>query len=194
MSVSRVSAGVGALALSGMALVGLATPASAQAAPAACAQGVLEAYPPGQTQQAVSDSTPNRGQLISACVRGFKPSSSFEFGVESTYMKLGTGTVNAGGVANASFNVPTTISLGPHSVVFIGTRNGAPATVRIPINVQGNQASGPVGGLPRTGSDEIVPLTAAGLGLVAAGAGLVVLARRHRRESKNLLSPGAGLS
>lgn len=37
--------------------------------------------------------------------------------------------------------------------------------------------------LPRTGSDEIVPLTALGLGLVVGGAGMVLVARRRRTAS-----------
>lgn len=36
--------------------------------------------------------------------------------------------------------------------------------------------------LPRTGSSEVVPLTAAGIGLVAAGGALVLVARRRRQD------------
>ena len=38
------------------------------------------------------------------------------------------------------------------------------------------------GGLPRTGSDAVVPMLASGLALIAIGSGVVVVSRRRRLE------------
>lgn len=167
-------------------------------------------YPPGQ-QGRVSDNNAERGQRMSASsgCSEFAPGQRVRYGVQSVFQLLGTTVANAGGQAVATFTVPTNLSNGTHHVVFRGTGlTGAPKEVRIPFVVsggptaaapgtgagpaQGAPGEGAAGGgtvsvggvnLPRTGSDEIIPLTLLGLGLVGAGAGIVVVARRRRHEA-----------
>lgn len=168
---------------------------------AAGAPGNAPQYPPSQGA-GVSDSNPQRGQQMSATsgCREFAPGQSVAFGVESAFQQLGSVIATVGGEASASFTVPTNLANGPHHVVFRGIGlNGAANEVRIPFTVSGGPATGaaaPGGGtvnvggvaLPRTGSDEVVPLTALGVGLVVAGAGLVVVARRRRRDAASAVA------
>lgn len=174
------------------------------------APGNSPAYPPAQNEEpAVSDGQAERGQEMSAssgCAK-FAPGRSVAFGVESVFQQLGTVLASAGGEASATFTVPTNLSNGLHHVVFRGASlTGAPTEVRIPFTVAGGPTAaapgtgaGPsqgapgggtvsVGGvnLPRTGSDEVVPLTLLGAGLLGAGAALVVVARRRRQSAGTL--------
>lgn len=177
---------------------------------AAGAPGNAPQYPPSDNA-GVSDSNAERGQQMSAssgCAR-FAPGRQVAFGVESVFQQLGSVIASVGGEATATFTVPTNLVDGQHHVVFRGASlTGAPTEVRIPFTVSGGVFTGPgagtdagtdagagagagndgtvsVGGvqLPRTGSDEILPLTALGLGLVAAGAAMVVVARRRRNSA-----------
>lgn len=150
-------------------------------------------YPPAR-EGGVSDENAERGQRMSAssgCAR-FAPGRSVAFGVESEYQQLGTTTADETGEAEATFTVPSNLSNGRHHVVFTGEGvDGETNTVRIPFQVTGTAgAPGQTtngSALPRTGADQLVPLTVAGLTLVTVGAGIVVLARR-RRESPSTLA------
>lgn len=163
---------------------------------------------PGGDGSSVSDSNAERGQSMSASsgCSEFAPGQNVQYGVESVFQLLGSVVANAGGEAVATFVVPTNLPDGQHHVVFRGAGlTGAPNEVRVPFTVTGGVATATATGagagsgagadsdvsvagvqLPRTGSDEIVPLSALGLSLVTAGAGLVVVARRRRREIAGL--------
>lgn len=209
----RLSSSTAALSLAGLLALGAYAPAHAQDANPGSdtcstvgnAPGESPQYPPAQNDQpAVSDSTAERGQEISAssgCAQ-FAPGSSVAFGVESVFQQLGTVIASVGGEATATFTVPTNLADGLHHVVFRGASlTGAATEVRIPFTVSGGATTAaPVSGspsqggtvnvggvnLPRTGSDEVVPLTLLGVGLVAAGAAMVVVARRRRQLDSTL--------
>jgi LPXTG-motif cell wall-anchored protein len=167
---SRLTAALAASALAGMALLGLAAPASAQT------------YDDNESA-GVSDSTVTPGQPLTATSGdgSFTPGETVEYGVESTYQRLGEVKADSDGAATATFEVPENLSAGRHDVVFTSVASGK--QVRVPFTVVSSAAASPGRGqLPRTGSEELVALTVAGLGLVAAGAGMVVVARRRRSE------------
>ena len=208
---SRLTTAAFAVSITGLVIVGTPLSAGAQDSgqgsdrcEAAGAPGNAPQYPPSQGA-GVSDSNPQRGEQISATsgCREFAPGQSVAFGVESVFQQLGSVVATIGGEATATFTVPTNLPDGRHSVVFRGASlTGAPNEVRVPFTVSGGPATGAavdsaagggtvtVGGvqLPRTGSDEVVPLTALGVGLVVAGAGMVVVARRRRREAASAVA------
>lgn len=208
MSTRRLASAVATLAVSAAAAVSFAAPALAQQGPGCPNPGGQ--YPPGQDCPAgafpgqgrgVSDGNPAPGERMSAnSGRGsFDPGSRAEYGVESTYIKLGETTVNADGMAVASFELPTSLAVGQHHVVFRGIKDGAPATVRVPFTLTAAAAGGAGGGtanpregvlgaLPRTGADAVVPMAATGIALVAVGAGVVLVARKRRQELDSSLA------
>lgn len=220
---SRTRPCVAALSLAGLATLGLAAPAAAQESqPGNPGQGSERceaagapgsgAYPPaaGTQDAAVSDSTPQRGQRVTATsgCREFAPGASVSVRVGS--LLVGSTVASAQGEAVTSFIVPTTLADGGYEVLFSGLGfSGQPHVVGVPIQVAGGTSGAATGGgtpeepadtavggaddgagtvtvagvsLPRTGSGEVVPLTATGFGLVAAGGALVLVARRRRQD------------
>lgn len=120
-------------------------------------------------------------------------------GVQSDFIQLGTGVVDETGAANATFKLPLSLEPGPHNVVFRGVKDGQPSSILIPFTLVGdagaagvgagrgvgsgtatNARTGVLGALPRTGSQEALPMAASGIALVVVGAGVVVAARRRR--------------
>lgn len=191
MTPRTLAPGACALMLAGAVSFGLSGVALADEP--SCQGGGQGQYPPGQNAGAhVEDGQDQRGQqetAYSGC--DFQSGEDVEYGVESTYQKLGVVKANARGVAAATFTVPTNLSDGRHYVVFKGLSSGK--TVRVPFQVQGGTFTGVSGGtgnnqLPRTGSAELVPLALLGGGMVAAGAVTVVAARRRRENSPSALA------
>lgn len=157
----------GAVALSGVALLGVATAAAAQT------------YNENQTA-GTSDSTVTPGQTFTAD----SGSGAFEPGAEPEVRVLGNGfnapcqasPADSTGNVEARCTVPEDARPGRAEVRF-GDRVSVPFTV-----VAGAAASPGRGQLPRTGAESITELTAAGVALVIAGAGVVFVARRRRSD------------
>lgn len=204
----RFSTAAAALCLTGLAVLGAQAPVSAQEdspgnpgqGSERCVQGGNPNYPPDQEER-VSPSRVERGERTTATsgCREFAPGQRVAFGVESVFQQLGTAIASADGEVAATFTVPTNLTDGQHHVVFKGTGfDGQPNEVRIPFVVNGGRFTGTgagagtgagsgtvnVGGvqLPRTGSDELVPLLVLGAGLVVAGGSTVMVARRRRGD------------
>lgn len=204
MSRSRVAAGLAALALSGLGVFGLQSPALANHR---CPNPAGH-YPPGQCQEGgngnnqkggnVSDNTPVPGEQQQVQSKGHKPDSDAEIYAESTPILLGTFRANAQGVVNAVVTIPLGLSVGPHAIVVRGiTPSGAALVQRIPITItaanvaiakakasanagNGSNTTG-IGGLqlPRTGT-EIALVSAAGIALIGVGSLALVSGRRRR--------------
>lgn len=157
----------GAVALSGVALLGVATPAAAQT------------YNENQTA-GTSDSTVTPGQTFTAD----SGSGAFAEGEAPEVRVLGNGfnaeceasPADATGNVEATCTVPRDARPGRAEVRF-GDEVSVPFTV-----VSGAAASPGRGQLPRTGADNVPELTAAGVALVLAGAGVVFAARRRRAD------------
>jgi len=195
MTIGRISKGLAALSVAAVAMLGAPGAALAQEGP--YSGPGRSASAPGQGNFASCPNDANRTGNPGRCGRGAQmsassgrgsldPGTSGEFGVESTYQRLGSFTVNADGAAVVSFTVPNNLSNGRHDVVFLGTKNGQPVEVRVPFTVSGTAGAAGAGGrsgqLPRTGADQLVPLALSGAALVALGAGVVVVARRRRED------------
>lgn len=143
-------------------------------------------YPPGQAGKAgVSNEQVQRGERQEAHVPDctFDPGSEGEYGVASTFTRLGAFRATQTGSAAVSFVVPTGLAPETHDVVFRGIKNGRPATVRVGFTVV--DASGDSGisgnslGLPRTGQ-AFVPMVGTGLALIVVGGAVVAVVRRRR--------------
>jgi alpha-L-fucosidase len=171
----------------------LAPPAGAQEDPcypptAACATTTSVAGTPNPTL-GLSDTTVVRGQTISATVGNFQAGSSGIITVASVEQQIGSFTMPASGSATVSITIPTSISLGAHTVFARGTTlSGAAGSAARGITVvdgavsdSGRTISGSGSGssLARTGFF-LVPVTAVGVGLVAGGLALKRSGRRKR--------------
>lgn len=141
MSTSRAGAGLAALVLAGLAVLGLHGPASAHPVTCPDPTGV---YPPGNCQQdSVTDSTPVPGQTITVATAAdsFDPGTSVEYGIQSVYQKLGVTTANEFGAAIVNVTIPRTMKPGRHAILFTGVKDGRPTRVSVPITV----VAGPAG-------------------------------------------------
>ena len=192
MSYSRAGTGVAALALSGLAVLGLQTAASA--APEDCPVG--QTYAPGSGCTASSAASVDHrnfspdGQGV-VHGEGFKASSEVKVYADSV-IYLTSATASKAGVVDAAVTLPS-LSLGAHSLVLKGQApNGSSLVLSVPINVVSTSTtpttSGTSGGtttstssssLPRTGL-EVGLVAATGLALVGAGTGAVYAGRRRR--------------
>lgn len=137
-------------------------------APAASAQ-----YPPQAANGRVTKSTVGPGGCVVFSGDGFAPGS--EVVVTDNQTTVGTATASLTGTF--SLEVCPTV-LGVH--ILRGTGETATGATRVVVaNVRVVQASR----LPSTGSDTTRAAIALGGGLVVAGAGAVVLARRRRTRA-----------
>jgi hypothetical protein len=191
MSVSRAGALGAALAVSGLAVLGLQSPASA--VPGCPNPGGQ--YPPGRCdpanpgfQNRASDSTPGQGQSVHVHSEGWKSGSQGQTYVESQPVLLGSFTADSAGVVDTDVTVPASLPTGAHHLVLQGTAaNGGNKTVAIPITVhaaassRGSSSSSHAGvvSLPTTGR-EIAGVGATGLALLGAGTFAVYAGRRRR--------------
>ena len=167
MTARRLASAAAALSLAGAAMLGMSAPAVAQTAP----------YPPAPTAPAgISDETVVLGQTVTAnSGTGSCPTDS---NAQATVFGGPSPTrLAADGNATTTFTVPDDARPGRNEVVFTCAQN----RIVIPFTVVAAQAANPGRGqLPRTGSDQLVPLTIAGVALVGIGAGIVVASRRRR--------------
>ena len=184
MTSRKLASALAATSLAGAAVLGMSTPALAQypVSPSPAAPG--GAGTP-------SDTTPVPGQNITITF----PSGSFTAGstVAVTIPALGittTAIANPQGGLTFSLAVPAGATPGQVRASFSGTLNGAAVVRTSSLTVVAAAAASPGRGqgsagnsaLPRTGSDQIVPLAIAGLALVGVGGGIVVASRRRRED------------
>lgn len=170
----RLTRALAAFVLGGLVL--LTVPASAQEQvcyPPPCAPGVSDStVEPGGDMTATSGSG------------SFTPGEVVEYGVESTYQRLGEVKADASGAAVATFSVPTDLEVGGHHVVFTSVLTGK--QVRVPFTLVAVPATPTEAGsgLP----DGIVEVLAVALAtaLLSTLATRLVLVRRHRRREAEL--------
>ena len=174
-------------AVSGVSALTLAVPASAQTyppGPPTSPPGNSGNTPAGTKAQGV----PFRdGTVVRPGQRGTAsfPAGSFTPGSEVTGTfggtAVGTAIVGKDGSVNFPFTIPDTATFGAGTLVLSGVSNGASTRRTVGLTVAGAAGGGALG-LPRTGTDAVVPMAASGIALVVVGAGVVVVARRRRRE------------
>ena len=173
MTTRTLTSTAAAVALAGAAVLGMSAPAAAQQ------------YPP-RSGATISDSTVVPGQKVTAVTApgSFVPGTTVTVTIPGTSV-TGTAVVGANGSASFTFTLPRGTAAGRYSVVFSGggrTASVAFTAVAAAAAGPGNGQGNGQGNLPRTGSDQLVPLTITGLVLVGVGGGIVVASRR-RRES-----------
>ena len=193
----RLALGVVTVAIAGFAFA----PATANAAVCAAGQTEQSTYPP--CTSGISDRTafPGETETVSVPSGTFTPDETVEYGVRSNYQKLGTTTAAANGSASATFAVPMNLEAGQHEVVFTGLTSHKEADVAFTVipassSAPSGSSSAPSGltgssgssgassdSLPRTGSTGVIPMTAASIGLVLLGGGVIVVARRRHDRS-----------
>lgn len=146
------------------ATVAVLGPATAAVAQDAC-------YPPPCTP-GISDSTVEPGQAVSVTsgTASYEPGEPVEYGVQSTYQRLGQTTATASGAAIATFPMPR-LAPGRHNVVFTSLRDGrqvrVPFTVSAPApgaaagpaaSTSGDPAQKPAGAAAPAGVDGVAPV------------------------------------
>lgn len=176
-----ITSGLAALAISGLGVVALAAPASAACTVTYSGARCIGAMDTQSTQ------TPRAGGSLTIDYSGLAPGSALTLTLD-TGQGLGTFTVDANGLENATFTVPRDLS-GPHTVTAKGTKaDGSAVTFTTSFTViadssSGGAGSGSSGNLPFTGADTAAE-GAAGLGLLAVGTLAVVVGRRRRTSVK----------
>lgn len=176
MTARTLASAVAAAALAGAAVLGTAAPVTAQE------------YPPAQGG-VISDTTVVAGQTVTVTVAPgtFAPAATVDVTVPGLGVS-GTTEAAADGGAQFSFEVPAGAQTGSYEVVFAS----GGTTVAVPFEVVATPAAAPApeqadqdevaqgSVLPRTGADQLLPLTIGGVVLVVVGGGIVVAARRRR--------------
>ena len=173
MTFHKLASASAAASLAGVAVLGMSAPAIAQN------------YPPADTPPSVSDSTVVLGQqfTLNSGV-GFCPLPTADLTVFGAPRDAAVDTV---GNASATVTVPDGTQPGRQTATFACAGD----TVDVSFTVVAAAAAGPGQGqqpnrnvgLPRTGADQIIPLTITGVALVGIGAGIVVASRRRRETS-----------
>ena len=135
------------------------------------------------------------GDTVELVGHGFLPGTKVDFTINNcgSTVLLGTAVADANYEAHLSFPIPAGCCPGVHDVTLTGTGADAkPLVLTYQLTVTGNgcNATSPtvVGSLPRTGSDTGTPVVL-GLGLVAAGGLLVLIARNRTRARRRPLTP-----
>lgn len=137
-----------------------------------------------------SSSSVTAGGQITLSGNGWKAGSTVTLTLHSDPVSLGTATVDASGAFTKTVTIPADTTAGTHTISISGTDPaGAPRTVSLTITVSAATtaastapstaaSTAPTNQLPRTGSSSM-PMTLAGLALLAVG-GLLVLQGRRR--------------
>lgn len=172
-----VTRGLAAVALGGLATLGVAQPAHA----APCTAGT---YPPSVSctpSVTLSTTTVTVGGSVDFSVTGFAPGSPVLAELHSTVVTLGTFTASSQGTVAGRVRIPSSVPAGSHTLVFTGRDgSGAAQTARVSIVVAraaagtGGAKDLPFGGFP------VVPVAVVGAGLLGGGAVFVVASRRRK--------------
>jgi hypothetical protein len=162
MSVSRAAAAGAALALSGLAVFGLQSPAVAAPNPANCPNnGHYPATPKAGSEHVHGE--------------GYKHCSPADVYVESTPIYVGTLIADANGVVDGFVALPAGLPAGLHHIVIRGVApSGAAKVTSIPVTVKAAGSPG-AGAGAGSGSGVSLPRTGAEI------AGMAVYSGRRRR-------------
>lgn len=156
------------VALAAVAAIGAAGPAAAQ----------------GYTPTTVVI-VPVDGNTVNVNGTGFLPGATITVTIQSNPIVLGTATANASGSFSKDFEIPC-VEDGLHTITASGTgANGLPASTSTQVTIK-NCVIATDARLAFTGSNDTFPFVGAGIGLVLAGAVLIVIA--HRRRSTHSLT------
>jgi LPXTG-motif cell wall-anchored protein len=139
--------------------------------PAGAVRGV-EANTPGTKAETTDKTTTSSapGQKVVRVIAGFQPHEWVTLTMHSTPTTVGRFQADANGVVTAEFTVPAGTPVGTHTFVYEGDQ-GTYFQESFTVTAGGKK-------LAYTGADMTVPLTL-GIGLVAAGAGALVVSRRR---------------
>lgn len=144
-----------------------------------------QTYPPGGNTITANNTTVAPGGAIVLGIQICQPGATASFDLES--VALGTATANSSGVASLSTTIPSSTSVGTHSITGSCTgANGQPLTLVLSVTI------GTGSGIPVTGSSNTLPMTQLAIGAIAAG-GLVLLLGNKRRNAKRDTHETAGL-
>jgi len=165
---SRPKAVTAAVLLAGTAVLGASAPALAQVSGA------------GATAAGTSDDTAvlNQTLTITTGDNECPPAQPAAVVIEGRgFRDTDSTTADSTGTATIQYTVPSEAQPGRASATFACAAN----TVVVPFTVVAAAAASPGRGqLPRTGSDNLVPLALGGAAMVAVGGAIVVAARRRR--------------
>lgn len=143
-------------------------------------------YPPGGNGETASVQAVTPGGTVTFRAEIFRPGSRVVFRLFSTPVELGSAIADADGVATLTATIPANTPLGNHTVKASGIApDGSPLTVSVPLVVANRVVNGVAvfDDVARTGSSNALPLARAGVATVAAGALLVVIARKRRSNT-----------
>lgn len=186
MPISHFRRTVGAAAVAAGSLVFLAAPVEAQTCyppTPGCVTTTSSLATAGPTLD-LSDTSVTRGQQVTATIRGFRAGSSGILTFLSVETQVGTFTMPAAGPATATITIPTSATLGAHTVFAKGTapNGGAAVASKGATVVAGGTGTGGTrtgGTLARTGA-VVVPTAVVGAGLVLGGMALKRSGRRGK--------------
>jgi LPXTG-motif cell wall-anchored protein len=179
---SRLAAATAATSLAALALLGMGAPASAQSYDDQTSPGASdETVVLNQTFTITTgDGECDPGTAVAVAIRG------------NNFSDDETTTADSDGTATIEYTVPPEAEEGDATATFTCLLDGETNTIVVAFTVvasdsddggtnggQDSDDSG-TGALPRTGSDNLVALSAGGAALVALGAGMVMVARRRR--------------
>jgi LPXTG-motif cell wall-anchored protein len=136
--------------------------------PAECASGCATVAP-GATLTPDKGQAPGEKRVLR--LTGYLPNEVVTLVLHSTPQNLGTVTADSSGTLTVAFTVPAGTPAGAHNLV-VTRADGS--TVTYPVTVAAAKPR-----LANTGADVTVPL-AIGVGLVLAGGGTLLLARRRQ--------------
>lgn len=192
MPISHLRRTVGAAAVVAGSLALFGAPAGAQTCypPTAGCVTTSSSVVAGPTLS-LSSTVVARGQQVAASVTGFKAGTSGIITIASVEQQIGAFTMPASGAASTTITIPTSISLGAHTVFARGTAlDGTAAAASQGVTVVAQGAGGTTttstGGssLARTGA-VVIPTALVGIGLVMGGLAL----KRSSRRSKPNITP-----
>ena len=158
-----------------------AHPAGAQTSSGSCSTAGTQ-YPPQDCTVVANDTEVRPGEPITLSGRCPAGATSVSFRLVPGDTDLGTAQPAADGSYTKQVTIPSGTGPGSYEIQarcegVLG--NGVVRSVAITVVAAAAQQSAT---LPRTGSDVTMPLTAAGIGLIALG-GLAVVAVRRRRAA-----------
>lgn len=135
-----------------------------------------QTYPPGGNTITADDTTVAPGGAIVLGIQICRPSATASFDLES--VALGTATADGSGVASLSTTIPSSTSVGAHTITGRCTgADGQPLALVLSITV------GAGSGIPVTGSSNSMPMAQIAIGAIAAGGLLLLLGNRRRNAT-----------
>jgi LPXTG-motif cell wall-anchored protein len=135
-------------------------------------------YPPGANSITLSSTSAAPGADVTVTAKTFAAGATVTFTFNSTPIALGTSVADANGVATKTFKVPAGVAAGTHHVEASGLgTNGQILTQSAAITVTGGTSAT----VPKTGANSTLPMAEMGVGALALGGLLVLVARRRTK-------------